>query len=199
MQPNVDDQDTYKILSNEYYDVLVAFKDVYKNDILVINIPSVNALQNLIDLTKTAIPLPSKGVVFYWQRLKGDTLFANEDTITYISKNLKEVNAAEVIKNDIYFKILIEQIRKVNPPIQGINKLFSNITGINLPLNSIDMWESKIAENKYIIKVRLLTALVYYGTDPEKKNALKELRLISNKNYSTEKEWYNYYSSLVYK
>lgn len=201
MQPDKDNENTYKILPNEYYDVLAAFKnDEFKNEMLVMNIPSKNVLQNFIDLTKiTAKPLDYKFVVTYWQRLTGELLLGNTDSLGYIIKNINKVDAVNSIKNNIYISTIVNQSKNKKISIQLINKSLSNITGLNLHADNIDVWEKKITENNYNIKVRLLTALIYYGTNDEKKEALKELVTLTHKNYNSENEWYSYYLSLTNK
>ena len=199
IQPLENDNDIFKIVQDEYYDLTVAFKEVYNNDVLYTNIPSINLLQSYIDINKNVKSFPVKSITMYWQKLTNDTLIKGNDTLDYIIKNMNRCNAVKIISNGTFILQSLENLKNMHLPIQQKVYLIRNITGIESDENSLDFWQKKIIENSFNIKIRLLTALIYCGTANEKQAALKELCTITNKYYKTEKEWYNYYMTLKYK
>jgi len=190
--------------SDDYFDAWIFYNGSYFNDLKVVNIPSLNLIKNYIKFSQDfsenfLVPLRWIG----WYRLTGEKVAVEQDLIDYIQFHVNNINPVEIVDNFKFIDNIIESYKMSNVPVSVINKTMINITGLynsdNLNKSgqennySIEFWENYVKENKYKIKLRLLTAVLFYGTKKEKEQAVNELRTLTNMDFSSSNEWLNWY------
>ncbi|MFX1590063.1 MAG: hypothetical protein ACFFC1_18125 [Promethearchaeota archaeon] len=180
----------------------IFYNGAYFNDILINNIPSINLIQNSLDYAKQYPNSYSSPLFWLWNRFTGEMIPRTQNLIGYIESRLGTVNVIDIVDNMTLFENIFKAFEKINMPIPEINKHISNLTGYSefdelffIPNDSsaIGCWKEYIDDNKDKIKVRLLTAILYYGTDTEQSLALEKLKQLTHKDFTTKKEWLNWY------
>ena len=138
-----------------------------------------------------------------WYSFSGEIIPAEKDLIQYVQSKMRNLNTIKIIDDFSFIENTISSFENSRLPDSEIDRNMINITGCsdaeykkylsNNHTSSIEFWKIYVNNNKNKIKVRLLTALLYYGTEEEKGRALKKLREITHKDFSNAKEWLQWY------
>jgi hypothetical protein len=187
----IDDVDAYIFYNTNYF-----------NDIVVNNIPSRNLIKNYLDYAKQYPRYYSSLLFWLWYRFTGEMVGRGENLIDYIENRLDGINTTDLIDKMTLFENMFNMFEKLNVPGPEIKRVLVNLTGYSeykethfIPDDSsaIEYWKDYVDNNKEKIKVRLFTSVLYYGTESEQSKALEKLKQLSGKNFTTKKEWLNWY------
>ncbi|UCF06531.1 MAG: hypothetical protein JSV33_05760 [bacterium] len=188
--------------SSDMVDAWIFYNEAYFDDIVVKNIPSVNLVQNAIDYAKQYPNTHSTPLIWLWYRITGEMIPRTENVIDYIEKRLHIVNTIEIVDNMALFENLFRTFERAKVPAPEIMKIMANLTG-HPPYdetffkqddsNAIDYWKEFISDNRDRIKARLLTSILYYGTETEQSRAMEKLEQLARKGFKTKKEWLSWY------
>ena len=191
-------------LSDDYFDAWIFYNGSYFNDLKVGNIPSLNLIKNYIEFSEE---FSEKYLVLLrwmgWFRLTGEKVSVEQDLIKYIQLHANNINPVEIIDESKFIDNTIDCYKIPDIPEWKIDQDIINITDFSIPdslkmsihsnKTTIEFWTDYVRDNKFKIKIRLLTALLFYGTTNEKEQAINKLQTLTNMDFSESDEWLNWY------
>ncbi len=211
--PNSADCDSWIFYNTEYF-----------YDIIIHYIPSINIVKNILKFINPDSPnkihIPEKfpeiksqfqngsiqRLSQAWRWRTGEEIDGSLDIIDHIVKHIDDIDVVKNLEDMSYFDFLFKDIITSKWPDKYVNRTMSIITGnydnieVNIMsegLTALDYWKRYIRENKEDIQIRLLVAVLYYGTETEQNDAYSLLKRIANIELSTKKEWLNWYKNQV--
>ncbi len=180
------------------FDFLLLLDRPYIHDLSIKNIPSANAIKNCM-LIARRFPqeFPHRGIGHIWYRYSGYSS-SNLDSIEHA---LQSRNLPQLATNGDMFKNLFGQ--KI--PSDAIDPVFMDITGITIPGRRFEedtdstilaRWKTMIDKNWELVTLRLMTGVLYYGTEEERRFALETLQSTFKKGWNDRSQWLHQYRLL---
>ncbi|MFQ5632870.1 MAG: hypothetical protein ACE5I1_29225, partial [bacterium] len=185
----------------------IFYNGSYFDDLIVINIPSVNVLHDHINYAKKYPESYLAPLYGFWSRFTREKV-PHDNIIEFIESRIgiDEKLAIRAIDDMSLFENIFEAQRSWNLSAVEINKVVANLTGfskLNAFFSPPDdstlsiFWRQYINKNENRVKFRLLTAVLYYGTRAEQNIASKRLKQLTGKNFSKRKDWLSWYRKVA--
>ena len=191
--------------TSEMLDAWINVKQDFFNDILVVMIPSVYTLKKHLDLALANPESRAKSLAAIFYEYTGKNLNPRKELSQQVAQEIETLNTAKAIEDLSLFQNLCQYLDMMNAPDKLYSTFLETLVGfqekernsvLTLDDSEVSFWNAYIEQNKMKVRARLLTALLFYGTPFEKKEALASLKRITQKDFDTSKEWINWYRSL---